>query len=362
MSTRSIRACCSNGFSLVELLIAMTVTLAISAAVMTLAFSTQDVFEADKHRTTVNQNLRSGIDLLGIDVRQAGERLPEDAPAIEIIDGANGAPDRLILRRNMLDAVLPVCNPVIAGGSAVDAVYCSFTNASGHYPPGCAPAPDLNSDGWPDNLEAWRDYRMNNGGVIEVYIHNPAQDYGEFFKYDAEDASTFHIHRLNDGTSWDYSYDAADNPRLYILEQKEFYVEDGVLKARVNGRTGEVLLNLVSHIQDFQATAIMKDDTVLSALGSSADWSDLSAIEVTLEAESGYKDRTINRETTTRFFPRNVMSNWNVFDAGTSYSTGTTGTSTGTTTETPPACLVRDSVCDEDTDCCSVWCHRGKCK
>ena len=69
------------------MLVALVVTLVVVGSIMTLAFSSQDVFETDKHRTTINQNLRSGIDLLGMDVRQAGERLPGDAPAIEIRRG-----------------------------------------------------------------------------------------------------------------------------------------------------------------------------------------------------------------------------------------------------------------------------------
>jgi hypothetical protein len=332
---------------MVELLVALTVTVLVSAAVMSLAFSAQAVFETDKHRTTVNQNLRSGIDLVGLDVRQAGERLPGDVPAVEIIDGENDGPDRLILRRNEFDVVLPVCNLIIKAGSATDALFCSRRDVTHKYPPGCAPAADSNSDGWPDNLEAWRDYRINNGGVITAYLHNTATDEGEFFRYDAEDNSTMHIHKLND-EAWQYTYELTDSPRMYILEQKEFYVENGVLKSIVNGDTDNPL-NLVSHITDFQCRAVFRDGTIQTSMGLSDDWSDLAAVEIWLSAESEWKDRAIDNTLVTRFFPRNVMSSY----AGIDFTSDE---------PLPNGGLPRGEPCDDDYDCFSEWCHHGVCK
>jgi len=346
MWTRSTRECSTEGFSLVELLVALTVTVLVSAAVMSLAFSAQAVFETDKHRTSVNQNLRSGIDLLGMDVRQAGERLPGDAPAVEIIDGENDGPDRLILRRNQFDVVLPVCNLKISAGSATDALFCSRRDVTHKYPPGCALAADSNSDGWPDNLEAWRDYRVSHGGVITAYLHNPATDVGEFFQYDAEDNSTMHIHKLNTDR-WEYTYELTDSPRIYILEQKEFFLEDGVLKCIVNGNTDSVL-NLVSHISDFQTRAVFQDGTIQMAMSAADDWSDLAAVEVWLSAESEWKGRAIDNTLVTRFFPRNVMSSYAGLDFGEEEEGG--------------GGLPRGDACDEDSDCYSEWCHKGACK
>jgi len=307
MSTRSTRACSTDGgYSLIELLVALTVTLIVSAAVMVLAFSSRDIFETDKHRTAINQNLRSGIDLLGIDVRQAGERLPGDAPAIEIIDGEDGGTDTLILRRNLINEVLSVCKEIDAGSSA-DSIFTARKDASGKYPPGCAPAADLDSDGWADNLQAWRDYRIAHGGVVMAYIHNPTTHVGEFFYYDAEDDSTFHIHKFNDDP-WLYDYDVPDNSRVYILEQRRFFVEDGVLKCVINEDVANAL-NLVSQIADFQSRAVFRDGTIQTSMNSAALWSNLESVEVSLVAETEWRNRSMERELVTRFFPRNAMSN-----------------------------------------------------
>jgi prepilin-type N-terminal cleavage/methylation domain-containing protein len=153
-SKRSSRGC-TEGFTLIELLVALMVTGIIAAATLTIALNTRGMFETDQHRTTINQNLRAGIDLLGIDVRQAGERLPFDAPAVQITDGSGGAPDVLILSRNMLDYVLPVCKDISAGSSS-DSIFVARINipGSGKIPQGCKPVPDENGNGWPDNMDA----------------------------------------------------------------------------------------------------------------------------------------------------------------------------------------------------------------
>lgn len=295
-----------DGFSAVEVLVAMAITGVFAAAALSIAFSTQGLLEADERRTTVNQNLRAGIDLLGIDVRQAGERLPGDAPAIQIVDGASGATDRLLLRRNQLDYVLPLCKNINAGSSA-DSIFVGKKKITGHVPPGCSPVPDANGDGWPDNLEAWRAYRIANGGSATAYIHNPITGLGEFFIYDAEDNSTFHLHKAN-GTSWQYDYEMNQDPRIYILEQKEYRVQDGVLQCIINDNTSGAL-NLVSHLEDFQVQAIFTDGSVQQTFGGTDDWVELQSLEVALVGEMQGKDTRFERTLVSRFFPRNILSN-----------------------------------------------------
>jgi type IV pilus assembly protein PilW len=292
--------------SVAELLVALAVTGFIAAATLTIALSGRGMLETDQHRTTVNQNLRAGLDLVGIDVRQAGERLPGDAPAVEIEDGAGGAPDVLTLRRNLLDYVLPLCKDINAGTNA-DSVFVAKKKGSGTVPPGCAPVPDENGDDWPDNLEAWREYRIAHGGLVTAYIYNPVGRYGEFFLYDAEDNSTFHLHKDND-EDWQFDYDVAEKPRIYILEQLAFRLSGDVLQSVTNGDTANPF-NLVNRIRDFQVLALMSDDTVRTALGPADSWTELRALEVTLVGAEQFAARTLERTVAARFFPRNILSN-----------------------------------------------------
>jgi len=286
--------------------VSLAVTGVIAAATLTIALSTRGMFETDQHRTTINQNLRAGIDLLGIDVRQAGERLPFDAPAVQITDGSSGAPDELTLRRNMLDYVLPVCKQINAGSNA-DSVFVAKKKVTGQpkVPQGCIPVPDENGDGWPDNLEAWRNYRIANGGEILAFIHNPVTGNGEFFACDAEDNSTFHLHKGN-SENWAYDYAPNQEPRIYILEQRTFRLQDDVLQVVVNNDTTGAL-NLVNRMRDLQVQAVFQDGSVQSTMAGRV-WTDLESLDITLVAGESFDSRDMNRTVETRFFPRNILS------------------------------------------------------
>lgn len=292
--------------TLTELLVALGVSGVVAGATLGIALSTRGMFDLDQHRTTVNQNLRSGIDLLGIDIRQAGERLPLDAPAVQIVNGSGDAPDVLTLRRNMLDYVLPVCKD-IAGGTNADSIFVARKKlpGSGKIPQGCIPVPDEDGDGWPDNLQAWRAYRLANGGSILAYIHNPVTDLGEFFVYDSEDNSTFHLHKDN-AENWTNDYPANQQPRVYILDQRTFRVQGDILQLLINDDESSVL-NLVSEIRNFQVRAIFRDGTITTTFAG-AQWTNLESIEVTLVGGEALRDRDLERTVTTRFFPRNVLS------------------------------------------------------
>jgi type IV pilus assembly protein PilW len=287
-------------------LISVAIGSVVTAGVMTLALSARQVFEQDQRRSTVNQNLRSGMGLLGIDVRQAGERMPGDAPAVEVVNGSSGAPDALVLRRNLLDYVLPLCKDINAGSSA-DSVFVGKKKITGSVPPGCSPVPDTNSDGWPDNMEAWREYRIANGGRVLAYIHNPVTGNGEFFTYDAEDNSTFHIHKANPG-NWQYDYVMNQQPRIYIIEQKRYLLNGDTLQCVLNENTSAAL-NLVNHIRDFQVRALLDDGTVLTSMTSTTKWTRLYALEIRLDGSEAFGLRDIDRTLVSRFFPRNILSN-----------------------------------------------------
>ena len=306
MSTSSKRSIhdSSDGFSVLELLVAMAIFLVVGAAALSLALSARGVFEQDQQRTTINQNLRSGIDLLGIDVRQAGERMPGNAPAIEMVNGTSGAPDQLILRRNLIDFVLPVCKN-INSTSAADAVFMA-KKGGGSVPPGCAPVPDSDGDGWPDNLGAWRNYRLAHGGSVLAYIYNPVTHEGEFFTYDDEDKSDMHLHRLNT-ENWHRDYPVSQQPRIYIIEQKRYLQSGDVLQYVFNEDTDHPY-NLVNHLENFQTRGLLDDGTAVDTMPPSSDWTHLQSVEVRLVGASTFSGRTLRRSLVSRFFPRNILS------------------------------------------------------
>ncbi len=294
---------CASGYSVVGLLVAMTVTLAVTAAALSMALSGRRLYESDQRRTTVNQSLRAGVDLLGLDIQRAGQRLPADCPAIEIEDGAAGAPDRLILRRNLIDAVLPVCADILAGGASTDV---AVADTVAPVPAGCNPSPDADADGWPDDLEAWRDYRVAEGGAVPAFLWNPTSRVGEFFLYDAEDNVNHTLHKAN-ADLWQFAYGVADQARVYLLEQRAFSLNGELLECVLNEDV-TTAVNLVGTLSDFQVRATLQDGTVLDALGPLDDWTGLRSLEISLEGQASGQNRTLRRRLTTEFAPRNVLS------------------------------------------------------
>jgi type IV pilus assembly protein PilW len=249
----------------------------------------------------LNQNLRSSLDLLGIDVRQAGERLPGDFPAIEIVDGGTG-PDRLILRRNLVDEVLPLC-AALQEGVVDDEV--AVASGDPDPPPGCDPVPDDDADGWPDNVGAWRAYRAANGAEVPAYVFNPVDGVGEWFVFDGDGATNLLLHKGNDD-AWAADYDVDEQCRLYLLEQREYRLDSGLLQL-LQTQDGEPV-HVAAQLLDFQVRAIDEDGAVLESLSVDDAWKQLRAIEVTVIAQGGAASGAMERSLTVRFFPRNAMS------------------------------------------------------
>lgn len=279
----------------------MTVVLVVTGAALSLALSSRSLYEMDEARTELQQSLRVSLDLLGTDIRQAGERLPEDFPAVVIVDGGAGVPDQLAVRRNLLDIVLPVCADVAVGD---EDIFIADTGASP--PQGCDPLPDADADGWRDNLEAWRTYRLANGGAVRAYIYNPVTGDGEFLTYENEDAVNMSIRR-DDLDPLLFTYPVDDQCRVYLLEERRYELSADLLQITINGAITSPL-HIVQGMRDFQALANFQDGTQQASLGAADVWSDLRSIEVRLDGQVDNRGELIERSLAAEFFPRNVLS------------------------------------------------------
>lgn len=292
---------CASGFTLIELLIAVTVAGLLIGAAVSITMSSRELLTTDEVRTRLNQNLRSSMDLLGIDVRRSGERLPADFPAVEIVNGENGAPDSLILRRNMLDEVLPLC-ATLAAGTSEENVRVAFGDADP--PAGCEPVPDGNANTVPDNIDSWHGYRVVQGGQVAVYLFNPVTAAGEWFLFDDEGSTTHYLHNANDDP-WESTFDVDQQVRAYMLEERVYGLSGGLLRFAISGADDPI--NVGIDITDFQVRAIMANGDIEEEFDSNDSWTGLRAIEVTVVARS--ETLGIDRHLTTRFFPRNILSN-----------------------------------------------------
>jgi hypothetical protein len=268
----------------------------------------------DQVRANANDNLRLASDLIGQDIKQAGERLESDTllPGISIIPGTSGAPSTLTLQRQLLTEKLPVCQ-TIGAASTTATIDVSVLNGNisgtnyGSAIPNCTYSYSAPTGGEPsstltalrptDNLRAWRTFRCTqnasaasntdpctattNSDTAWAYIHDPVNNRGEFFQYSTEESGSClsttvfpaptsrtcqKIRRVG-STPWQYTYTydpagpVSAQPQLYLLEEREYSLisdaatsatDDYILRIRVNRQAYKRMAN---QVKDFQVWA-----------------------------------------------------------------------------------------------------------
>jgi prepilin-type N-terminal cleavage/methylation domain-containing protein len=104
------------GFSLIELIVAMTVTLFISGAIVQLMIAGQDAFRKEPEASDRQQNTRVAMDIIARDVYRAGDGLPQIAQVFgNGLDGGAG-PDQLLIFAGANCPTLAGCNTTNAAG------------------------------------------------------------------------------------------------------------------------------------------------------------------------------------------------------------------------------------------------------
>ena len=293
----------SRGATLVEVLIALIVGSGVIAGAVTLAFSSRVLFDSSERRNVAAQSAQAAINVLSNDIREAGLMLPLDFPAIEVIDGPFGTPDELILRRGLNRSVLPVCGDLTASSTRVAV---SFADTSGTPPAGCVPIADADADGWPDNMQEWRDLRIASGGSILAYVYQPIDDAGEFFEIVDEDSTNLWFD-VGGGGSWSRDYTVAAQSRIYLLEERRYRLTGDLLEQLVDG-DGATPRGVQDHIEDFQVTIVLADGTVKSSLSAADDWSAVETIKLMVKSSVDDPKAPIEREVVASFNPRNTLS------------------------------------------------------
>lgn len=304
----------TSGLTLVELLLAVVLGVVVIGLALSLVLSSHSVFTLDRARTNVNQNLRSGMDIMMADVRQAGERLGPDIPAVEVTKATSS--DTLTLRRNMLNTTLPVCADP-KSGSSTDVVFVAKSNSSN---PECK---KKNDPGAIAALNAWEDYRLTHGTpgargdpVITAFIYDPVTGDGEFFTVDATDSSNMHVHRASG--SWQYDYSPSNKPRLYVLQQRKYSRDAATdtLQLTVDDGTPQ---NVVAGITAFDVDAYIQHSGGAPTISpgpptgsfNATNWQAIGYVKVSLTGQDDVRRRPLTRTLVDQATPRNVLSSPN---------------------------------------------------
>jgi type IV pilus assembly protein PilW len=296
------------------MLVAAALALFLTGAAAGLAFSARRTHDGDRARTRLNQCLRAGRELVVNDVRQAGERLDANFPALVLVrgedlpGGAAGDPDELTIRRNLSQTVLRVCADLAVGDDEVVVAV-----KTGVPPPGCAPLPIDPPDPFPTNLQAWSEERLGEGGSVPAYVYDPVTGSGEFFSFSGEGENTdaFFLEKPAGSPAWQQPCPAAHGCRLYLLEEHRFRVAGELLQIVEDGDLAAPI-NLVDSIVDFQVRVRPKPtpaDPTPAPLETfaGADWRELAAVELTLAGRASAGARTFERAWTIEVTPRNVL-------------------------------------------------------
>jgi hypothetical protein len=293
------------GFTILELTVASGVALTILSLSMGMLNEQRRQILGDRTRAGVNDNLRIASDMVGADIKQAGERLESDSelPGVSIINGSGTTPDRLVLQRKLLTERVPVCQNIAVGtgNRTLDVsvvvpdpnptLLSSVTNCPYSYssPKDSAgndiaePSASLRAVKPTDNLRSLRQYRCEQdataaantdpcarttvattdcqqlGGTDRectwAYIHDPVNNRGEFFLYSFEDQGTCKItatpysgrncQRITraDTLPWRFAYRAVDQPQIYILEEREYRLTIDTSTTRTDDYVLELRVN-----------------------------------------------------------------------------------------------------------------------
>ena len=299
MQQRLFTRASDDGFTVVELLVASTLGLMVTAMALAAVLANREVYKHDVVRTRINQNLRSALAIIGMNARQAGEALPAFFPAVEIVDHGTEAPDELYLRRNLREnEILNVCETLTANTSSSSVRFAYPTTEI---------ACDYASELVP-YLAAWNAYRTQRGGSASAYIYNRTARQGEFFTFNNMSDTGTEMFVLRSPGSWQYSYPGDGlTAAMYLLQEYHFRVENGILQL-IENREDSNILNVVDGITNFQATARMQDGSTLSSFTANEPWTGIQYIEITISGQDTFAGRTVSSVLTSRMFPRNILS------------------------------------------------------
>ena len=280
-----------------ELLVASTLSGLMMALVVGNILSGQTTYSEDVIRTKINSNLRSSMDIMSMNIRQAGENLPEDFEVVKIIDGVGTDPDELTLRRNLISDVLTICNNLSIGSTTVRVSSTTLTD------PECIIG-NVNS-----THQAFSTFRTEATSTVKAFLYDRSSGTGEFVDYTAEGNSGGELFLTIEGPTNDY---AQLTSNIYLVEEWRFNLNETTNTLDVY-RDGDsaTALTVAFDISDFQARLQMSDSTYIDALDgthATLNWKGIRQVEITLEGHDQRKDRVFTSSITAKYFPRNVLS------------------------------------------------------
>ncbi len=357
----------SKGISLVELLLSMLVAgIIIQLAYLGFSWNRQ-LYLNDQAKNEANQNLTTAFSIVGSDIKQAGAGLDASFPAVLISPYPTnaGTPNlnsptfptfnsEITLRRLVLGTQPRICPnnattpPTTISGSPTEIF---VLNSLRPLPPSTVPpeAGCANDTAGIAVVTALKNYRLQNGGTVRIFIYPSTNGSGEFLNYTGENfypnsSSTTSTSLIVNGTlTGTYNISSA---KIMLIEERKYRLgcsdssisdascpADKLQNLQLIVNNGNPV-NLVNKIGNFAVTATVQQDITstttaqflcwiitqagattcsnnpppsspaTTTLPNSYAWSQLYSINVTLKPQ-GVSN---NLQQTQNFLPRNVLN------------------------------------------------------
>lgn len=285
-----------RGHTLLELMVAMGMSLGIAAMISAGLRFQSDIYLTDVGRKRVQQNLRGALDIIAMNVRQAGEGFDSLFPAVVLSQSAAPLTSVLTLRRKILHEVLPLCKAAANGATQV------FISDDASVDAKCLP------DNIAASLDAWRAQRTSEGAPLRIYIYDRVAFAGEFLDYSNEGVDTGDDFLTISATHRAYP---TESTNLYVLEEYQFSLDtpNQTLQLQVDGHT-DATDDVAYNVSAFSVSLRRQDDTTITSLqpGDNPGWQKIRAVLVSMTGTESWRHTATTRSLAAEYFPRNVLS------------------------------------------------------
>lgn len=280
----------NKGFTLIEMLVASLIGVIVVMFALTAMIDMRTLYNNDSRRSELTQNMRIAGTLLNSYILQAGEYLPQTFPAIELINGASGTTDQLIIRRGLVSAIPRLCANIVP----LSVIITNTTPTSG-----CAHSANLSA------YNIFSAYRTANGNTVRAFIYDISTRLGEFFNYTGETNSGTQLSFTRTGT-FANAYTTAGTS-IYLIQQMRIFRNGDQLQLEFNGDSATIQ-TITFGINDFSVRIIDEAGTIYTSFARSNDWKNIREIEITLSGSITTSEGVVNESFVTELYPRNILA------------------------------------------------------
>ncbi|WP_027480967.1 PilW family protein [Deinococcus pimensis] len=307
------RARRTQGFTLTETLVALAVGAVVLGAAFGIGVGTRDTLYSDQVRGANEQNLRSTLEYVGLELRDAGHLMSKPAASVEVIDGRTGSRDTdiLIVRRGLVDAPGLLCGNITAGWERY--VTLGVRGDVQNLPQACAASGDNDGNGYDDLVDLWRAARLATGvpdqwaqKTLRILIFEPSTGNTDTLTYFDEERfdpnGRWYGITTRAGAKFTYYPTYANPITVSVVEERRFFLQNGDLVMTLNGGPAQTV---AAGVESFDAAALLTDGTVMNGFRmTNVTYRSLLGLRVTVTGAATLRNRTSTRALSDIFAPR----------------------------------------------------------